>query len=128
MSRRTIPTASIHSDAGINDSGHQASTSNRSAAMLVTQGNQQEQSQRAAHLRGCDDAAHRGVTDAKIPGKRIQQRLRVIHVGHVQATGCREEKHQASGQGRPLVHGEILVRRCRRNRYGAHGAQLCSVV
>jgi hypothetical protein len=79
--------------------GHQGHPLHRHQAAPVhpvAQRHQQQQGQRAANLRGRDNAAHRRLGHAEIMRQRIQQRLRVVHVGHAQAGGRSKQQHQAA--------------------------------
>jgi hypothetical protein len=64
----------------------------------IPQRHHQQQRQRAAQLSHGDHHADRRQADGKIMGDSVQQRLRIINVGHANCAGGSQQQHQGGRQ------------------------------
>ncbi|CAM4503136.1 hypothetical protein ACAE110713_24320 [Achromobacter aegrifaciens] len=67
------------------------------AVQQVAQRHHEQKRQRAAQLGGRDHDAYRAFGDAELSADGVQQGLGVIHVGHAQGAGHRQQHHQGPG-------------------------------
>ncbi|MNN05131.1 hypothetical protein D3C81_1178840 [compost metagenome] len=70
----------------------------------IAQWHQQHQGQRAANLRDGDHPANGEGRNGEVARQGVQQRLRIVDIGHAQATGAGKQQHQAPTHTQSTPH------------------------